>query len=218
MSLAAMSLSGVQRKALEDATRTYEAQLTEEALSYLLDVRGLDDATVTSARLGFVAEPEAGHERFVGMLSLPYVTPSGVVAIKFRRLDDGKPKYDAPAGQKPRLYNVRDLGSRSPDIAICEGELDALVLSGMVGIPAVGLPGTATWADHHPRCFADFERVLIVCDNDDKEDGSNPGQAFAARIAKTLPQAAVRQPPPGLDVNEWFLQEGADTIRETLLR
>jgi hypothetical protein len=48
-----------------------------------------------------VVDPIAGHELGEGMLSIPYITPAGVVGIKFRRLDEGTPKYLWPTGQKP---------------------------------------------------------------------------------------------------------------------
>ncbi len=45
-------------------------------------------------RLGFVANPETGHEIYQGKLAIPYITPSGVIDIRFRSLNnDSGPKY-----------------------------------------------------------------------------------------------------------------------------
>jgi len=34
--------------------------------------------------LGVVVDPLPGHEQFLGRVAIPYVTPSGVVDIRFR--------------------------------------------------------------------------------------------------------------------------------------
>lgn len=149
------------------------------------------------------------------MMSIPYVTDAGVVAIKFRRLEGEGPKYDSPSGQHARLFNVRAFQIPGDAIAVCEGELDALVCTSVVGVPAVGTPGT-TWLDHWPRCFADHAQVFIVADNDEKEDGSNPGLKHAKHVLKTLPNAQIITPPLGLDLGEWVLKEGAEKVRKAM--
>src|SRR4051812_5430637 len=74
--------------------------------------RGIGLDAARQYRLGSVSEAEPGHEKTWGRLSIPYITPSGIVAIKFRCVRDhdckesDHPKYLAPKGQKPRLYNV----------------------------------------------------------------------------------------------------------------
>ena len=46
------------------------------------------------ARLGVVEEAEIGHETFQGRLSIPYITKTGVVDIRFRSLNPAvEPKY-----------------------------------------------------------------------------------------------------------------------------
>ena len=142
------------------------------------------------------------------MLSIPYITPAGVVGIKFRRLDDGTPKYLWPTGQKIGLYNVGDLHKDSDTIAICEGEIDTLVLSGVVGIPAVGVAGVSQWKPWFPKLFEPYKRVLIFADNDVKADGKNPGQELAKRIKEDLSIAEVVHLEANSDVNDMFLKYG----------
>ena len=204
-----------QRSSLEKATATFEKNV--DHLASFLEPRGIGKASALQARLGFASEAIPGFERFVGMMSLPYVTNAGVVAVKFRRLEGEGPKYDAPSGQHARLFNVRSLLSKGDTIAICEGELDALVCSDVVGVPAVGTPGTQFHA-HWPRCFADFERVLIVADNDEKDDGSNPGLKHAKSVQKQIPNSQIIMPPTGMDLGEWVLSEGAEKVRSALGR
>ena len=217
--LTSLELSDSQRSLLETATAAYVSQLDSPAVSYLAG-RGLDQAGATGARLGVCREPVPGHERFKGMVSIPYLTPAGVVAIKFRCPEahdcktEGHSKYDQPS-QHARLYNVKSLHEPGDVIAVCEGEFDTRIMSDRIGVPAVGRPGT-TWLDYWPRVFADYERVLVVADNDVKEDGSNPGLTAAKKVVNTMSNAELVVPPPGLDITDWFLASGADEIRERM--
>ena len=205
-------LSDSLRASLITATLLYEQSL-DQAASYLA-ARGIDRDAATGHHLGFVAEPHPGHERFRGMLSIPYVTPAGPVAIKFRRIqgEDG-PKYDGPS-QKARLYNARVCADGGDVVAICEGELDALVCSSVVGVPAVGSPGT-TWLEHWSRCFGDFDRVVVIADHDAKEDGSDPGLKHAKKVAG-LVHGELVLPPGGMDLGEWVQQDGPEAVRKAM--
>jgi len=167
-------------------------------------------------QLGSVVEPSSGHELAVGMLSIPYRTPAGVVGLKFRRLDNGTPKYLWPTGQKVGLFNVVDLHKDSSTIAICEGEIDTIVLSGLVGIPAVGVAGVSQWKPWFPKLFESYSRILIFADNDVKEDGRNPGQELAKRIKEDLDRAEVVHLDANSDVNEMYLTYGTDWFTERL--
>ena len=208
-------LNAEQKASLTEAADRYADRISPLALSYL-QARGISQQVANSYRLGSVVEPSAGHEHAVGMLSIPYLTPSGVVGIKFRRLDDGTPKYLWPTGQKIGLFNVQDLHKSSDTIAICEGEIDTIVLSGCVGIPAVGVAGVSQWKAHFPKLFEPYTRVLIFADNDIKDDGRNPGQELAKRIKEDLPAAIIVGLPGNQDVNDLYLAHGKDWFDERL--
>jgi hypothetical protein len=47
--------------------------------------------------------------------------------------------------RKSHLYNVQDILKLAPRIVVCEGELDTVIVSGVLGLPAVGVPGVAAW-------------------------------------------------------------------------
>ena len=72
-----------------------------------------------------------------------------------------------------------------------------------------------------PRCFADFEKVFVICDNDAKDDGSNPGADFSKRIVGSLREVGIGavaiRPPRGLDITDWFCRDGGEAIRERVL-
>ena len=156
------------------------------------------------ARLGVVTEPEVGHEQFAGRLSIPYVTKTGVVDIRFRSLNPAvEPKYMGMAGTDTKLYNVLDIERAGDFIGVCEGELDTLTMSRCVGIPCVGVPGANSWKRHYTRLLADFERIFVFA------DGDQPGKEFATSLARELPVTIV-QCPDGHDVNSLYVQEGAN--------
>ena len=207
--------SAAHRNSLERATAHFEKE-RDGLASYLL-ARGIGKEGATTGRLGLVCDAPPGFERFEGMMSIPYVTPAGVVSMKFRRLEGDGPKYDSPSGQHAHLYNAGVLIDPKLERAvICEGELDAILCTHELGLPAVGTPGTS-WLEHWARCFADFDEVLVVADHDVKPDGSSPGLKHAKKVNAAIPRARVVVPPPGLDLGEWFLSEGREAVLKGIL-
>ena len=101
-------------------------------------------------------------------------------------------------------------------IVICEGELDAVVVSGVVGIPAVGVPGVTAWKPHFPKLFTGYDTIYIVGDNDDKADGANPGQEFSKRVQSEVSGGVIVTLPPGMDINEFYLQHGKEATENLL--
>ena len=159
------------------------------------------------ARLGVVEEPETGHEQFQGRLSIPYVTKTGVVDIRFRSLNPAvEPKYMGMTGAETKMYNVLDIEKADNYIGVCEGELDTITMSNCIGVPCIGVPGANSWKKHYTRLLSDFERVFVFA------DGDQPGIEFARGLARELP-ATIIQMPDGEDVNSIYLKEGASYIR-----
>ena len=209
--------SNVQSKLLLEAAQRYAQAISPEVLD-VLAARGISELVAAKFQLGTVTDPLNGHEMHVGWISIPYITASGsCVGFKFRRIDDGKPKYGSPTGQKAHLYNVCDITIDSPHIVVCEGELDAVITSGVLGIPAVGVPGVAAWKAHFPKLFSGYETIYVVGDNDIKEDGSNPGAEFAKRVANEVMNSVIVTLPPGMDINDYYLANGADATKALLV-
>jgi DNA primase len=209
-------LSPVQLKSSLEAAVQYNKDLSEEAVAFLAD-RGISKEIADKFLLGYIKEPAATHENYQGWLSIPYITVLGhCVGFKFRRLDDGKPKYGAPLGQKGHLYNVRDIIVTSEYIAVCEGELDTIICSAVLGIPAVGVPGVAAWKPHFTKMFTGYGKIYIVGDNDIKEDGSNPGAEFSRRVAQEVMNSSIVSLPAGLDLNDLYLAKGIEETKRTI--
>ena len=209
--------SNAQSKLLLEAAQRYAQEISPEAIVALLE-RGISEEVAARFQLGTITDPINGHEMYEGWISIPYITASGsCVGFKFRRLDDGKPKYGSPTGQKAHLYNVTDILLASPYVVVCEGELDTVITSGVLGIPAVGVPGVQAWKPHFSKLFNGYDTIYVVGDNDIKEDGSNPGAEFSKRVASEIMNSSIVTLPPGLDINDYYLAHGADATRTLLV-
>jgi DNA primase len=209
-------LSPVQLKSSLEAAVQYNKDLNEEAVAFLAG-RGISKEVADQYQLGYIKQPFATHENYQGWLSIPYITVLGhCVGFKFRRLDDGKPKYGAPLGQKGHLYNVSDIIVSSEYIAVCEGELDTIICYAVLGIPAVGVPGVAAWKPHFTKMFTGYGKIYIVGDNDIKEDGSNPGAEFSRRVAQEVMNSSIVSLPAGLDLNDLYLAKGIEETKRTI--
>jgi DNA primase len=198
--------SASQRELLGKSTHKY-AENIYRAEDYLRS-RGIPLEVARLASLGVVVEPDVGHEAFAGRLSIPYITKTGVVDLRFRSLNPAvEPKYMGMTGAETKMYNVLDVERAGDYIGVCEGELDTITLSSCVGFPCVGVPGANSWKKHYTRLLADFERVFVFA------DGDQPGTEFARSLARELPVTIV-QLPDGEDVNSAFVKYGAEHIKE----
>ena len=195
-----------QKELLGKAAAKYAANIYQ-AEDYLAS-RGITREAARLARLGVVENPEIGHEAFQGRLSIPYITKTGVVDLRFRSLNPAvEPKYMGMTGAETKMYNVLDIAKAGDWIGICEGELDTITLSACVGIPCIGVPGANSWKKHYTRLLADFERVFVF------SDGDQPGKEFATNLSRELPVTIV-QMPDGEDVNSCYVRYGSQYIRE----
>lgn len=209
--------SNVQSKLLLEAANRYAQQISPEAI-VALEERGISEEVAALYSLGTVTDPMNGHEQHTGWISIPYITAMGMcVGFKFRRLDAGLPKYGSPTGQKAHLYNVSDTTILSKHIVVCEGELDTVIVSGVLGIPAVGVPGVQAWKPHFAKLLSGYDTVYIVGDNDVKEDGSNPGADFSKRVSQEVLNGTIVHLPPNMDINDYYLAHGADATKALLV-
>ncbi len=161
-----------------------------------------------------------GHEDYAGWVTIPYLRPAGPVALKFRRLDDGKPKYLSLPGYGTHLFNTEALRGPGRVVGACEGEFDAIILTACCGIPTVGIPGATQWRNRRewPELF-EGRQVLMFPDVDRKKEGDDPGDKLGKAVAESLDSVrVVRLPEPEgedtkMDVNACYLQYGGDEIR-----
>jgi DNA primase len=162
-----------------------------------------------------VDESHDEHSKYAGMICIPYVTKlAGVVSLKFRQPHAcieacGHAKYIGP--YETRLYNTlaMDQADRLGYIAACEGEVNALTLDYLCGIPAVGIPGAEMWKAHPEwrELFKGYGRVLFFPDNDEA------GERLAGCIGRDIDTLKIVKLPDGADANKAFMEIGADEIR-----
>lgn len=190
------------------AAKYYHSALAE-AEDYLVE-RGISLEAAEKARLGVVLDPLTGHEQYTNRLSIPYLTKSGVVDLRFRALGNEEPRYMGLTGGTTHLYNVGAFFRASSYICICEGEIDTITLDFVVGIPAVGVPGVNNWKKHYTRLLLDFEKVFLF------SDGDNAGLEFSKSLARELPNLITIQAPEGEDVNSLYKTHGADYFKEKI--
>lgn len=201
-----MRLSKSQRELLAKAVSRYEESLPE-ALPYL-EARGIQEATARMFRLGFVKEPETGHEPYIGRLAIPYLTPAGPIDIRFRSMaEDSAPKYMSRPGASTHIFNIMALNQEAPFLTVCEGELDTVIAT-QAGFTAVGLPGANNWKQFYSRVLADWEKIILLC------DGDNAGREMAKNLSRELDNVVAVFMPDGQDVNDVFMAEGADGLRK----
>ncbi|MFI6873544.1 toprim domain-containing protein [Streptomyces sp. NPDC050400] len=206
------TLSAEQRRFFEQAATTYQSDLAADTggQAYLTG-RGIDPQAAATFRLGVVRRPLTGHEQYTGRLAIPYVTPAGVVNLRFRCLAAhdcavlNHPKYLSTEGAGTNLFNVLDLKRDSPFICVAEGEINTISLS-LAGLPAVGVPGVDAWQKHFSRCLEDFEVIYAF------GDGDKAGGKFSSFLARETRARPIRMP-NGKDCNDILRDGGAAALR-----
>lgn len=187
------------KNSLESRTAKYQSQLAGSPGESLLSARGLTAETMTHFRLGYVDEPVQGDEAYQGRISIPYLTVSGVVALRYRMVETSDKKFLNQSGCGHRPYNVDGL-KRAPFIILTEGEPDTWICHQM-GFKSIAIPGSDTWEAVWSRLFR-FRKVCMFADGDDA------GKKLAATIKKDVHNLAVYPMPYKKDVNDMFLERG----------
>lgn len=201
-----MSISHELKSQLAVAAEKYAAQLGSAAT--YLSGRGLTKETAEHFMLGYVSDPQIGHEQYRGRLAIPFITPSGVIDIRFRALDtDDGAKYLTRPGASSHLYNVPAFQVDTDVIAICEGEFDTMIAT-QCGVTAVGVSGANNWKDWYQRAFRDYRKVFVLT------DGDSAGRELGNRIAKQIDVAVIAPMPDGMDVNEFVQAHGGQALRD----
>lgn len=168
-------------------------------------------------QLGYVLDPLPGHERFKNYLSIPYLSKSGTLEMKFRCLQEHDcaaprkhPKYDSEKGAGTYLFGSLSFWRQTRYICITEGEMDAIACD-VAGLPAVGISGASKWLPHWQYCFEGYEEVIVL------QDGDKAGEKLASNVGQSIYHARVVQFPDGEDVSSFLVQHGPQALREKVL-
>ena len=203
-----MRLSSSQKNFLLQATQRYAAKI-ELAEEYLLS-RQLSVEEAKVFHLGVVEDPLPGHEAYVGRLAIPYITPSGVVDIRFRGIHNEDPKYMGLVGAKTTMFNTQACFVADKYICVTEGEFDCIMMTVKTMHPTIGIPGANNWKPHYAKILDDFDTVIVLA------DGDAAGLEFGKKISRELGNVNIVSMPEGEDVNSVMIKRGSDWIDERI--
>ena len=204
-----MRLNNSQRSFLLQATQKYAAEI-ERAADYLSS-RQLSVEEANIFHLGVVVDPLPGHEPYKGRLAIPYITPSGVVDIRFRDLTGTHDaKYMGLVGAETTMFNTQAVFAADDYICVTEGEFDCIMMSVKTQHPTVGIPGANNWKKHYAKILDDFDTVIVLA------DGDAPGLEFGKKVSRELGNVNIISMPDGEDVNSIIIKEGSEWIDERI--
>lgn len=201
------------QRTLDTIVKSAQATLRTPAGAHYLNWlhgRGLSDATIDAAQLGYNAGwinvTVDGKPIKIGPgLLIPYHV-GGVLWAVQNRTDKGDPKYIYVTGSKPTLYNADAIQPGKP-LIVFETALDALLVQQEAGdLVAPLATGSAMnkVQGHHHAAFEAAPLVILAQDNDDA------GRQAAESNAAGLPDGRiVAVTPAGKDVTE-FAQQGGN--------
>lgn len=146
---------------------------------------------------------------------IPYLDPAGAeIAVRFRlamgKADGSARQFRWTTGSKPCPYGLWRLdGARSAGcVVLVEGESDAQTLW-YCGIPALGIPGAATWKDAWAEYLDGIPTIHVVIEAD------RGGETLLRRIAGSALRDKVRliRPEGAKDPSELYVQEPESFLR-----
>lgn len=149
--------------------QNYKSSKDAAEIEYLRG-RGLTDKTIKDFRITGAT----------GKVYFPFFKFDELVACKWRSITEKEIRATSE-GQKPILFGWQALKDQR-DIAICEGEIDAMSLHQM-GIPALSVPFGCNNLDWIENEWAELEcfQTIFVCMDTDK-----PGKESAKKIINRL--------------------------------
>ena len=203
-----MRLSNSQRQFLLQATQRYAG--TIELAKEYLSSRHLSVEEASIFHLGVVADPLPGHEPYKDRLAIPYITPSGVVDIRFRAMHNEDPKYMGLVGAKTTMFNTKACFVADKYICVTEGEFDCIMMGVKTQHPTIGIPGANNWKPHYAKILDDFEIVIVLA------DGDAAGLEFGKKISRELGNVNIISMPEGEDVNSMMVKRGSDWVDERI--
>ncbi len=213
-----------------EACDYYFNKLDKDALSYLMDGRGLSLELIEQNKLGVAKEGlnshllslnftideiqstglvwDTGKDFFNdGTIIIPYFDQGECVQLRGRDRKAKKNKYKTPPGQAGLLFNTDTLHD-AEEVIITEGEFDALVLEDL-GYNAVGVPGSRAFKGEWGRFFSEARRVYVAFDNDDAgREGSESVASHLGAKARIVEMPRHEPGKPKVDITHYFIEQG----------
>lgn len=163
-----------------------------------LQSRGIEERTIEAFRIG---EMERDGKTIA---VFPYLRDGVLINAKYRNPDD-KRDMRQEKDAEPCLYGWHLIDPKARQVAICEGEIDAMTLW-QAGIPALSVnagAGNHQWIESDWDRLERFSDILVAFDSDEA------GQKGANEVIRRLGIVRCRKLVfPAKDANDW-LQAGA---------
>jgi len=164
---------------------------------------------------------DSGCERFSGSLVVPVINDGQVLEMYGRktgeRLPKSTPVHTYLPGKHMGIWNLEGVTNQK-EIILCESLIDTMTLWVQGFKNATASYGVNGFTDEL-RAFvkANVETVWIAYDRD--EAGDKAAESLIETLGEDGVKAARLAVPPGLDINEWALQEKefAGVFNESLL-
>jgi len=185
----ALALRQTAMRAVQSAVERLWSDEGREALAYWRG-RGLSDATIGLARLGFapsLALPSKDGDRFIRASGsvIPWFDGDRLAKINVRQPDGAKPKYKQPYEDRTTFYAPFEIRPGRPMILV-EGEADCLLVGQELRDHAnVVTLGSASRRPSREalRAMTDAPRLFIATDAD------GPGFGTGRELMKRFPLA-----------------------------
>jgi DNA primase len=183
-----------------DLIRKYHQDLPDHIRTYLRERRGISDAVIDLALLGWDGR----------RITIPIFNRDGVFSFfKLAKAPDDtsdSPKMLAPPGTQAELYGWERLQPTPPEVIICEGEFDRLMLESRCFRAVTSTGGAGVFRREWAEYFREIPSVYICFDRD------AAGKAGARKVARLIPHARVVELPEevgeGGDITDFFVRLG----------
>ena len=163
--------------------------------------RGLTDETIAAFK---IAEQVRGGKTYA---LFPYLRDGYLVNVKYRNIAE-KRDMRQEGGAEPCLFGWHLIDPKVRQIAITEGEIDAMSLH-QCGIPALSVnagAGNHHWLENDWERLERFDEILIFFDND--QTGEDGAKELIRRLGMERCRRVIL---PTKDANE-YLQQGAGHV------
>lgn len=178
-----------------------KCQTPKSAVKTWLNERGITDETIAAFK---IAEQARGGKTYA---LFPYLRDGELVNVKYRNVAE-KRDMRQEGGAEPCLFGWHLIDPKVRQIAITEGEIDAMSLH-QCGIPALSVnagAGNHQWLENDWSRLERFDEILIFFDAD------QAGEDGARELMRRLGMERCRRVTlPTKDANE-YLQQGAGNV------
>lgn len=211
----------VARSIAERAAKTLFSDRGKRAMRYLTEERGLKPETIEQVGLGYVPGEYWEWREVEGLsipcgITIPWYADGHIWGIKVRRAA-GEQRYQQVAGGKLRdgLYLVDYIKIQRNGL-LTEGEFDAMIaLQEAYDLVSPLSIGSASNVPYNRRWWIrsiSTSRIYVRMDDDEA------GRRAERVLLEMTPSCRPAQVPKGKDVNEFFLMEGREALREWIGR